>query len=313
VTDTTAATLRDLALSASTIPVIDDLAGLEACLPDMPDELERHAALLERLPPILELRGRALVHAQQYQRFLNLAEIEPSALEDRIDTANALAILAHAGEIAMLLVPAGSPQDRFAKACLARERREQYRFGVGVHDPDLMRRAVSKIVPRDGSRLVLGQRMLPGMEDAGRRFSGAVLPDTGASDGDGPSPHRLEDALSLEDWFNNPPDLGGLLEEVRALLARIETWPEEEDYTPFRYGAQRGAQVLAYARLCRIGLWPARNREDLVTKMEVERLVSQRDQDPDVMRALVEIALGVGRRIARQGLPFVTCLGGVEL
>lgn len=47
--------------------------------------------------------------------------------------------------------------------------------------------------------------------------------------------------------------------------------------------------------------------------MAVERLVSERAADPDGMRALVEIALGVGRRIARQGPPFVTVLGGAEL
>ena len=74
-----------------------------------------------------------------------------------------------------------------------------------------------------------------------------------------------------------------------------------------------GALILAYARLCRIGLWPARSSDDLIVKMEVERLVSERAADPDAMRALVEIALGVGRRIARQGPPFVTVLSGVEL
>ena len=46
---------------------------------------------------------------------------------------------------------------------------------------------------------------------------------------------------------------------------------------------------------------------------DVERLITQRSEDPDAMRALAEIALGVGRRIARQGGRFVTVLGGVEL
>lgn len=52
---------------------------------------------------------------------------------------------------------------------------------------------------------------------------------------------------------------------------------------------------------------------DLVAKTDAERLISERDGDPDAMRALVEIAFGVGRRIARQGERFLTCLGGVEL
>eukprot|EP01042_Synura_sphagnicola_P005831 gene5831-7443_t len=92
--------LRDLAFSTCTIAVVDELAGLDALLPGLPDALERHAALIERLPPLLDLRGRALAHARQYQRFLALAEADTSALEDRVHTANALAILAHAGEIA---------------------------------------------------------------------------------------------------------------------------------------------------------------------------------------------------------------------
>lgn len=71
--------------------------------------------------------------------------------------------------------------------------------------------------------------------------------------------------------------------------------------------------ILAYAKLCRIGLWPARSPGDLVAKIDTERLISRRGGDPDHMRALVEIALGVGRRIARQGPPFVAALSGVEL
>lgn len=312
-TNVTASSLRDLAFSASTVPVIDELAGFDAVLPDLPDELERHAALLERLPPILDLRGRALVHSQQYERFLALAETDPEGMEARVDTANALAILAHAGEIAMLLVPSGSPEDRFARACLEKERAQQYRNSTGVHDPELMRRALRQTLPPGGMRLVLGKRVLPGMELAAKRFSGEVLPQSGDDEEVSPGAHHLEDAPALEAWFNHPPDLDTLLNETRSLFARIDAWSEAEDPVPFRYGARRGALILAYARFCRIGLWPARMRSDLIAKMEAERLISERDGDPDAMRALAEIALGVGCRIARQSGRFLTCLGGVEL
>lgn len=312
-TDISTSSLRDLAFSASSVPVLDELAGFEGLLPDMPDELERHAALLERLPPILDLRGRALVHAQQYERFLALAEADPEGLEMRVDTANALAILAHAGEIAMLLVPPGSPEDRFARACLEKERAHQYRGSGGSHDPELMRRALRQTVPRGGMRLVLGKRILPGMEEAAKRFSGAVLPLPGECDGSGPGVHHLEHAPALERWFNQPPDFAALLNEARELFTRIEPWSGADNAWPFQYGARRGALILAYARLCRVGLWPARIPADLVAKTDAERLISERDGDPDAMRALVEIAFGVGRRIARQGERFLTCLGGVEL
>ncbi|WP_293811151.1 hypothetical protein [uncultured Bosea sp.] len=311
-TDNTAS-LRDLVFTTETVPITDDLAALDTLLPTMPDALEYHAALLERLPPLLDLRGRALVHTQQCERFLSLAEADPSALEHMVDIGNALALLAHAGGIAMLLVPPGSPEDHFARAMLTKERGEQYRNGIGVHDPELMKRALRRSFADSQPRLVIGAHIPPGMEEAARRFSGAVLPQPGDSDGTAPDIYHLEQGLALDEWFNAPPDLVTLLDEARTLFAAIEAWSQAEPPSPFRYGGRRGALILAYAKLCRIGLWPARNSDDLLVKLEVERLASERADDPDPMRALVEIALGVGRRIARQGGRFVTHLSGVEL
>jgi hypothetical protein len=312
-TDVVASSLRDLSFSTSTVTVVDELAGFDALAPALSNECERYAALLERLPPILDLRGRALVHALQYERFLALAEADPSALEARVDTANALAILAHAGEIAMLLVPPGTTEDRFAKAMLAKERAHQYGAGSGVHDPELMNRALLRRPFADRNLWFgISARVPIGMEMAARRVRGEVLPER-HENGTGPGVYHLEDAHALEAWFDNPPDLAVLLDEARALFASIEAWSEPDEPGPFWYGATRGALILAYARLYRIGLWPARSPDDLVAKMEVERLVSERAADPDPMRALVEIALRVGRRIARQGGRFLTRLGGVEL
>ncbi len=313
-TDIITSSLRDLSLATTRLrPILDELARLETQLPDIADDQERHAALLERLPAILDLRGRALVHAQQYERFLALAEADPSALEDRVHTGNALAILAHASEIAMLLVPPGSPEDDFALAMLAKERARQYGTGSnGRHNPALMNRALRAAVRPGGMRLVIGARIPVGMEMEARRFRGAVLPVRDENE-TGPGVYHLEDAHALETWFNAPPNLTALLDHARHLFAAIEAWSEPGEPGPFWYAARRGALTLAYARLCRIGLWPARNSDDLVAKMEAERLISRRAADPDSMRALVEIALGVGRRIARQGPPYVTVLGGVEL
>lgn len=312
-TDNNAPSLRDLVFTTDTVPVIDELAGFDALVPDLSDELKGHAALLERLPPILDLRGRALVHAQQYERFLALAETDLDGMEARVDTANALAILSHAGEIAMLLVPSGSPDNRFARASLVCERSRQYRNSAGIHDPELMRRTLRQSAPHGGTRLVLSNGTLPGMEEAARRFGGAVLPPPGDGDGTSPGVHHLEHASALEAWFNGPPDLDALLDGARRLLKQIDVRSQAADAWPFLYGARRSALILAYAKLCRIGLWPARSSADLIAKMEVERLITERAHDPDAMRALVEIALGVGRRIAKQSGRFLTILDGVEL
>jgi hypothetical protein len=312
-TDISAATLRDLRFSTSTAIVVDELAAFDSCLLEMPDDLERHAALLERLPSLLDLRGRALVHAREYERFLALAEADPSALDERIDTANALAILAHASEIAMLLVPAISPEDRFARTLLSREREQQYRSGAGVHAAELMARALRQPGTADGTGIARNGRVSSEFTEAARRFRGAV--SSGRLDGNEfvAGAYRLEDARALEAWFLNPPDLAALLGEARARLDLLDAWSRREDVGPHWYGGTRGALVLAYAELCRIGLWPARSPGDLVAKIDAERLSSGRGCDPDYMRALVEIALGIGRRIARQGPPFVAALSGVEL
>lgn len=313
-TDIVASTLHDLRLSTDTRIVIDELAAIEPLLPDGSDDLERHAALFERLPSLLTLRGRALQHSRQYERFLALAEADPSALEARVDTGNALAVLAHAGEIAMLLVPPISPEDRFARTLLSQERSLQYADGGGVHAAELMMRALRG----PGSSHTMGftrdGRIPPELAELARRFrGGAICGDAGESETSVHGAYRLEDAPALEPWFNDPPDLISLLDEAKASLASVDAWSEKEDIGPHWYGAISGAQVLAYTRLCRIGLWPARSQDDLVVKMAVERLICERSVDPDQMRALVEIALGVGRRIARQGPPFVARLSGVEL
>ncbi len=312
-TDINTATLRDLNLSSETAFVIDELAAIETLLPDVSDDLERHAALFDRLPPLLDLRDRALVHAEQYARFLALAEADPSALEERVDTGNALAILAHADEIAMLLVPVISPEDRVARAMLSRERDEQYRGGRGVHATELMMRALQRSGTTDTMGLTRDGRVPLEHQETATRFLGGVCGKALEGDSTAPDSYRLEDALALEAWFRQPPDLVALLDEARAHLGSVDAWSESDEVGLSWYGATRGALVLAYAKLCRVGLWPARSADDLVAKIEAERLISGHNGDPDHMRALVEIALGVGRRIARQGPPFLTALSGVEL
>ena len=312
-TDINTATLRDLNLSTETTTVLDALAAIETRLPAIPEDLERYAKLFDRLPPLLDLRDQALVHARQYARFLALAEADPTALEQRVDAGNALAILAHADEIAMLLMPAISSEDRVARAMVSRERDEQYRSGRGVHATELMMRALQ----RHGSSNIVGLtrdgRVPPEHQETETRFRGEVYGHTLGAASTAPGGYRLEDALALEAWFKRPPKLSALLNEARVHLGFVDAWSEPEEVSPYWFGATRGAVILAYAKLCQVGLWPARNMDDLVAKLDAERLICERNCDPDHMRALVEIALCVGHRIARQGPPFITALSGVEL
>lgn len=305
-TDIASPSPRDIRLNAGIIPVLDDLSALDGLLPDLSDPIERYAALLDRLPSLRAIQARVAVHAGEYQRLLALAEVDPSALEDRVHAANALALLAHAGELALFLLPALSAEDRVAQALVAVERDQQYVAGRGVHDHGLMRRALRTTLGR--SAMYLDNRM-----EQARPAPEAVGPEDRPGDGIGPVAHRLEDALALEASFAAPPDLTDLLEQALGLFEQIKIWAEGKDRLSQRYGARRGALILAYGRLCRIGLWPARSERDLAAKRATEFLLSERTDDPDPMRALAEIALGVGERMARQGPPFLTGRNGVEL
>ncbi len=71
-----------------------------------------------------------------------------------------------------------------------------------------------------------------------------------------------------------------LLDEARDLFANIEVWSTAEPLSYFWFGARRGALILAYAHLCRIGLWRTRSLADLLTKMEIERGLSERTEAP---------------------------------
>ena len=310
-TDITKPSLRDIALDTSALRVTDELAALDGLAPEVQDDMQRHAALLERLPSLLDIAGRTRIHASEYRRLLARAEVDPSALEDWIDTANALAILRHACEIVMLLIPAVTAEDRFVKSMLLEERVAQYGAGQGVHDPELMARALDAKPHRRGqARATLP--VPPAMAEVARHFRGELGPEQEAEVAEGPVAHRLEDALALEAWFAAPLDLQVLLQEALALFASVQAC-SSSGAGPSRYGARRGAMILAYAKLCRIGLWPARSSADLEAKREAARLITERTDDPDPMRTLVEIALNVGRRIARQGEPFLSDDAGVEL
>ena len=64
---------------------------------------------------------------------------------------------------------------------------------------------------------------------------------------------------------------------------------------PVDPGGRRGALILAYARFCRIGLWPARDAEEVAIKAAALDLTATRDRDPDPMRAAVAWASELGK------------------
>lgn len=295
--------LSDLKLASVTFPISDELAGLERLLPDGPDEIERFAILAGQTPSILEIRGRAVAHEMQMDRLVALAGDDPIGLEAHVDTANALAVLAHAGQIAQMLVPARTEQDRWAQAEVAHERKRAARRSKSRRDAALLRRACSGAPPRIKEHRLASPTALSDSVTAMARFVGAILPeptdDRSARTGE-PGVYRLEDAHGLEAYFAAPPDLAKLAAGAGALLERSDGWSRADHSAGKIDDAVQAAQVLAYARLARVGLWPARSASDLQAKADAETIVARRSTDPDHLRALVLLALDVGHTIARQ-------------
>lgn len=302
-------TLSELKLDPIAFPVTDDLAGLEQLLPEAPTEIERFAILAGQTPSILDIRGRAVTHEMQMDRLVALAGDDPIGLEARVDTANALAILAHAGQIAQMLVPARTEQDRWTQAEVARERKRAARRSKSRRDVALLRRACSGAPPRIKEHRVNAPTALSDTVHAMARFVGAILPeptDDRSARADEPGGYRLEDARSLEAYFAEPPDLAELVARAGALLERSDSWSRADHPAGMVDDAVRAAQMLAYARLARVGLWPARSLGDLQVKEEAEAIVARRRNDPDHLRALVLLSLDTGDLIARQSDRFIS-------
>ena len=307
--------LSELKLVSVTFPITDELTGLERLLPEGPDEIERFAILAGQTPSILDIRGRALTHERQMDRFIILMGDDPEGLEARLDTARALMILGRAGQIRQMLVPARTDEDRSAQAEATHAHRRAARRSKNRRDAALLRRACSGAPPR-----VKEHRLdILAMSDsvsAMARFMGAILPeptdDRGARPGE-PGTYRLEDAHSLEACFAVAPDLTDPMEQARGLLERSDSWSLDESYAAGMVdAARRAALMLAYARLGRVGLWPARTEADLQAKSMVEALVAARTTDPDHLRALALLALDTGNHIARRSDRFRSA-GGAKL
>lgn len=305
--------LSELKLVSVTFPITDELTGLERLLPEGPDEIERFAILGGQTPSILDIRGRALTHERQMDRFIILMGDDPEGLEARLDTARALTILARAGHLAQMLVPARTEEDRWAQAEVAHAHRRAARRSKNKHDAALLRRACSGAPPRIKEHRLDISAMSDSVS-AMARFVGATLleptDDRSARPGE-PGAYRLESARSLEGYFVAPSDLTDLLTRGHGLLQRSDRWSQDEDHPAEMVdAARRAALMLAYARLARVGLWPARSEADLEAKSVVKSLAAFRSNDPDHLRALVLLALDTGDLIARQSDRFMSAAAG---
>lgn len=297
--------LSTIAIDATLHHVVDDLAGLERLIPEAPSEIESLALFRNQLPTLLEIKGRGQDHTEQVRRIIGLIGREPHQVETWIDVVNALTILTNASNLALLLLPVRSEDDAWAREQFALNLlRHAHRHGDS-EDIALARRAVGEM-PRRPQHLTLpetGDAVRELIETMARR-AGALRPARVAGPG-APGVHTLEQAESLKTHFNAAPDLGELLDGARHLLNLIDRLRAIAEPDGMTTDAIEGGLILAYARLLRVALWPARTEANVAAKTGARDLVRARDADPDGLGALWEIAFGQGETVSGQSSRFL--------
>lgn len=297
--------LSTIAIDATLHHVVDDLTGLERLVPEAPSEIESLALFRNQLPTLLEIQGRGQAHTEQVRRIIGLIAREPHQVETWIDVVNALTIMTNASNLALLLLPARSEDDVWAREQFGRNLlRHAHRHGDG-EDIALARRAVGEL-PRRPQHLTLpetGDAVRELIETMARR-AGALRPARGAGPG-APSVHTLEQAKSLNAYFTAAPDLAGLFGRAQQLLAVVDERSAITEPDAMTNDAIEGGLILAYARLLRVALWPARTQTDVGAKIAARDLVRARDADPDQLGALWEIAFGQGETVSGQSSRFL--------
>lgn len=105
---------------------------------------------------------------------------------------------------------------------------------------------------------------------------------------------------SLQLWLTTGIDPADLLDGARSLLKQLDIWRRVQSRISepgLLEHPIRGAELLAYSRLARVVLWPARDAGEIAIRQEALAVIAPRDRDPDRLRAVVEWAFerGAGR------------------
>lgn len=285
-----AAAWRSAAADLPLVGVVDELESLEFLGDEDQSGLRRCASVWRERPSLLPIRGRARFHAAQIQDLLTALRDGIVTVDDlKSDAVRAWAILINAGNVATMLIAPRSDSDYRARADLRRALRHQARRSA---DPDLACR-VSRMCGGDFVAL---------SEDGMRP---ARLPNIctehyiSAAVGE-PAAYPVTMARSLQLWLETPVDLSDLFDGARTLLWQVDVWRRLQGKiadSSLLDDAIRGAELLAYGRLARIGVCRALDDDDLAVKRAALRLIAPRARDPDPMRAAIEWAVELGRTV----------------
>lgn len=277
---------------APLICVVDELEAIEFLGDDDQSFLRRSASVWRERPSLLRIRGRARFHTAQIEDLLTAlgnGTVKVDAL--KADCVRAWAVLVNAANVATMLIAPRSNADYRARADLRRALRHQARRSKERH----IAYRVSRMCGSDF--VALSEE---GMRPA-RLPKVCAVHCMSAAPGQ-PAAYPVAMARSLQLWLATPVDLGDLLEGARTLLAQVDVCRRLQSKVTdgsLWVDPIRGAELLAYGRLARIGVWPARDDDDLAIKQAALDLIAPRDRDPDPMRAAIEWAVELGTSVSR--------------
>lgn len=285
-----AAAWRSAAADLPLAGVVDELEALVFLGDEDQSGLRRCASVWRERPSLLPIRARARFHAAQIQDLLMALGAGTLTVDDlKSDAVQAWAILINAGNVATMLIAPRSEADYRARADLRRALRHQARRSGEPHIAHRVSRMCGDdfvALSEDGMRPARLPKIL-----AERCLSAAA--------GE-PAAYPVAMARSLQLWLATPVDLADVFDGARTLLRQVDVWRRLQGKiadSSLLDDAIRGAELLAYGRLARIGVCRALDDDDHAVKQAALDLIAPRARDPDPMRAAIEWAVELGRTV----------------
>lgn len=274
------------------VQVTDELEALERLIVDDAPPLRRFGAVWQDRPSPVAIRARARFHTDELGRLLDQVREGPiTASAVVLNCARALALLIDSANVATMLIAPRDDEDHRALASFRRALRAQ----ASRSRDEALRRQTDAIC---GGALVAmsEQNVRPPRLPQASPEGLAAQPGEAAA-------YPLALAPSLELWLETGIDPGDALAGARALLAQVDSWQRVQlrlTDPGLLDAAIRGAMLLAYSRLARLVLWPARDTDEVSIQRVALDLLAPRHRDPEYLRAAVEWAAarsghGIGR------------------
>lgn len=264
------------------VPVTDELEALERLMDDDAPPLRRFATVWQGRPSLVAIRARARFHTDELGRLLGqVREGQITATGDVLICAKALALLIDSANVATILIAPRDDEDHRALASFRRALRAQ------------AKRSRDTALRYQTDTICGGAFVAMSEQDLRQPRLPQASPDGLSARTGEAAAYPVALAPSLQLWLETGIDPGDLLAGACAVLAQVDLWRRVQrrvSESALLDAAIRGAMLLAYARLARLVLWPARDPDEIAIQRAALDLIAPRHRDPEHLRAAIEWA-----------------------